>query len=584
MVALDGDTNLNALFLMNPPDRVTHPLAWLWRHPLLLVILANLVFSLGIWNAQDGYGEDMGPVKTALYNIQTQSVNGDLYVKTFTLFLNGITPDPVHAGVLMRFLVSLFTSVSLYLVLSCFSNHLGRGCILFVCFVWTASYLNAPAIQSTSASGFAFGVMMLGIYCLLGDWSVAGAIGFYFFGLTAASLRPEYMAPVLLMTALFIVIGVLKCTTYLEALTGFPRFKMRLGVLFLMLIIAIGMIVHPSRGVRKKMQYCDRYLFYGFGQCYADFYRREHPLEIFDPMTEWEWLLKRDFGDPKNFTSILRNNPRESARYFFLNTVGNIAGIPRQLFITRDKGAGIGDKRLYRLVLTLLIFGGLLGIGRLRRLCVDSLGENRAGGWRARLNLFFQKRKALLRKILILFILTSASSAAIVMLVPTPRYWISIVPLLYVILAFAVDCLLKQLRLLRFEPCMVALSFVGFCSPNFIVPHPCFEVRALQHIAPLVRDHPVIGAWWAQPECVFAFRGDARDISISDGINAGDIIAGRFDILSIDGNFRGTGTWLRQHEFFEDFVNEPEKYGFKKVTDVPTGRFSIFYRPKPVAQ
>src|SRR5205807_7834163 len=107
-----------------------------------------------------------------------------------------------------------------------------------------------------------------------------------------------------------------------------------------------------------------------------------------------------------------------------------------------------------------------------------------------------------------------------------------------------------------------------------------FEVQALRHIAPLLRSHPVIGAWLASPYAVFAFRGDAKDVGVIEGIKAKDIVAGDFDVLMIDNAFRSTATWAEQRDFFEDLTHNPWKYGFKKVTDVPTGRMDIYYRPR----
>lgn len=554
------------------------PWAWFWRHPLLLVIIANCIFSLGIWNAQDGYGEDTGPVLTAIRCLRTQTASDNLYVNGFAFLLSGATPDPVNAAVLMRFISSLLGSVSLYLVLSCFSKYLSRGAILFASFVWTASCLNAPAIQSTSLSSFSFGIMMMGVYCLLYSWSAGGVIGFYLLGLTAASLRPEYMAPILLVTLLFAVMAILKSTAYLELFLGVPRARSRRAVLLLSVVTLIAMLVFPSSKLRAKMEYCDSYLLFSFSQCYSDFYRREHPKEIFDAMTEYKWLIDRDFGHPKTFVTLLRNNPFEAGRYFFLNAVRNIHRVPRALLIVRDEGKGAINKRLYNIVMGVLVCGGLLGIIRARRCYLDARAEKTKPGGSG-VAAFSQGENVLFRKILILLMLASASSVSIFLLVDSPRYWITMAPIVYLALACAVDCLFKQLRLARFEYLITTLAFVGFCSPNFIIPHPNFEFRALQHIAPLVKSHPVIGAWWALPDCVYGFNSDAQDVSISDGIKAEDIAAGRFDILLIDGNFRATETWARQHEFFENLMADPGRYGFKKVTDVPTGRFDILFRP-----
>jgi hypothetical protein len=552
---------------------------WLWNHPLLIVIIAHCIFSIGIWNAQSGFGEDTVPVMEALHSTQSPQVKADLYVNVLTVILNGVTSDPVKAVVLMRFLASLLAVVGLYLILSCFSDCLRQGTILFACFVWTASCLNAPAFQSTSTSSFTFGIMSIAIYCILRKWTVASFVGFYYFGLIAASLRPEYMAPIILITLLLIGAAMFKCTRYIESSIGITRLKSRLGCLLLAVTISILAIIRPSHGVSKKMEFCDRYLLFGLGQCYADFYHKEHPSEVFDAMTEYTWLLNKQFKQPTSFLGALKNNPREAMRYFVLNSIENLKSIPKQLLITRNRGDVPMDVKLYKVVLGVLLAGGALGVIRVRRFYINFLSSERRKGHMARLGAFLEKHIVLFRRLLILLLLTSASSAAVIMLVGTPRYWISIVPLLYLGLAFSCDSLLTELSLVRFEPLIVAASFIGFCRPNFIIPKPNLEVQALRHIAPLIRPHPVIGAWWALPDCIFAFRGEAKDISISDGIKAEDIVEGRFDVLMIDNNFRATATWANQLGFFENFEQEPQKYSFKKITEIPTDRFNIYYRP-----
>ena len=298
-------------------------------------------------------------------------------------------------------------------------------------------------------------------------------------------------------------------------------------------------------------------------------------------MTEYEELLEKTFKKPKTFVGALKHNPREAARYFALNAIHNLTQIPQKLLITRDQGRPSSNSALlYEAFLGVLICGAVPGIARLRRSYIESQSGDRAKGHVARLGSFWRTHKLLFRKALILLLLSSASSVSILLLVGLPRYWLSVVPLLYLGLAYCLDSILKQFRLLRFEPLIVAASLLSFCSPNFIIPRPDFEVQALRHIAPLLRSHPVIGAWLASPYAVFAFRGDAKDVGVIEGIKAKDIVAGDFDVLMIDNAFRSTATWAEQRDFFEDLTHNPWKYDFKKITDVPTGRMDIYYRPR----
>jgi hypothetical protein len=115
-----------------------------------------------------------------------------------------------------------------------------------------------------------------------------------------------------------------------------------------------------------------------------------------------------------------------------------------------------------------------------------------------------------------------------------------------------------------------------------MVPRPNYELDAVRHVAPCVKDYPTVGAWWANPDTVLGLYGKASPFSISDGIHQTDIENGKIDILLIDGNFRGTKTWADQRDFFEQFERQPETFGYKKAAGIPTGRFDIYYKPRPV--
>jgi hypothetical protein len=174
-------------------------LEWIRRYPLLLIVLGHCLFFIGIWNVQIGFGEDTPPMGLALANAPHLVMTSNLYVDLFTLILGLVTPDPMLASVVMRFLVSLLTAVTLFLVLSRFSSRLKMEAILFACFIWIASRLNAPTIQYTSQNGFAFAIMLMGIYCLFSERRAWGFFGFVCFSVAAISLRLEYFAPFLLI-------------------------------------------------------------------------------------------------------------------------------------------------------------------------------------------------------------------------------------------------------------------------------------------------------------------------------------------------------------------------------------------------
>ena len=549
---------------------------WLWGRPLLFVLLAHTVFSIGIWNARDGYGEETGNVAAAFRLIRSQQPHSSIYVNLIALTLRCLTPDPVMAMTLLKYVSSLLATVTLCLALNCFAGILRPSAIIFACLVWIASDLNAPFLQSTSLSLFTFAVMLFGIYCLLRKESIPALLGFYLLGMLAASLRPEYYLPLVLITVLLLGQALWRGAQAIQSRFGLSRYWTCGGAVALGVAGAVALWMNPPAAIAKKAAYLDSYALLGLGQCYADFYHGKHPDELFSPMTEYQALLDRIFNKPKGFVDAVKNNPREAMRYFMNNAGRNLFHcLPKALpGHYREQSERKARGWLYQTVRGILLTGGLLGALRL---------------YRARWiwNDFFSrvpqrlgKPDSISRKILLLLVLLSASAASIVLLVGTPRYFLPWIPLFYLGVAYCVDSLLNAFRLARFEACLVAGGCCCFCGPNFLVPRPNYELDALRHIAPFVQEHPRIAAWWAEPDVVLGLCGKAEPISIGDGIRPSDLETGRIDILMVDLNFRTTHVWAVQRDFFERFERQPESCGFKKLIGYPSGRFDIYYKPK----
>lgn len=552
---------------------------WIWQYPLFLIVLAFLTFSIGLWNQAEGYYEDTNPLSQAIKSINLGQFNTDLYTSAFILLLKGITNDPLNAAILMRFLTSFATTIMLYLVLRCFSKYLRKEAIICTCFVWTASSLNAPIMHSTSASAFAFVIMLAGVYCLLKKISFLNILGFYFFAFLALSLRPEYMAPTGLITIWLVGWKSLQLLRRLRFKFGISQFKIIVSVIFSGIVFFIFILMNPPLGLLNKLKYIDQYLLFGLGQCYSEFYHIEHPDEPLDAMTEYKKILDKTFNKPSTFIEAVKNNPKETARYFKLNSKQNLRLIPQKLLTTRDHGQAPMINILDKIIKYVLILGGIFGIFRIIN---NILKIHRKSTHLKFMQELMDNYKIIFQKILILILLTSASSLAVIMLVPSPRYWISDVPILYLLLAYSFDSLVKGFKLTRLGPLFVIAAFIGFCRPNFIISRPNYSVEALRHIAPLIRSTPVIATWWADPYCVLAFRGEAKPVSLSDigGIKAEDFISGKIDVLMIDTIVRSSTSWANQRSFFETFVKEPQKYGFTKLTGFSAGGTEFFYRPK----
>ena len=531
---------------------------FLKRHPVFILLCAFAIYSIGIWNCQFGGGEDTGPIESAQVLVKQKHFSANLYENAYALILGSVTPDPVNAITLMKFIVSLASTLSLYFILMCFSSNLSVTSILMASFVWIAANVNTPLYQSTCLSTFAFSIILIGINFFFRNQNVTGVLVYSAFAYTAASLRPEYFAPLLFLVLALYVRCISWCISILEDRLQLTRFKSRL----FSILSSLGVLLIASYVLRtqlaEKIAYCDHYLLFGFSQCYADFYHHEHPELVYSTMTEYDWLMKSKFGDPQSFFALVTNYPFEVGRYFLINGKKNLGHLAERLLSVRD---GEKDHLQQSLVWVIFALGTLLSFRFANKRTLYSLVVD----------------KQLRFKLAVLLSLASASSVSIILLIPNLRYWISVAPLLYLALAYCFDRILVLIR--SNQARTVTLATIGslFCYPHYTFAHPNNEFRALQHIAPLVKKKPKIIAWCTDPDRVFGFNGEALALSTNQEISAEDVT--NCDILLIDHNFRSTHFWHSNAALFEDLEANPDKYGLKRVTDVNTDRFDILYRP-----
>ncbi len=558
----------------------------------MILLFAHSIFCLGIWNARDGYSEETGNVASAFQSVRSGQSASSLYVRLIALTLEHVTPDPVQAVTWMKYFSSLLATVSLFLVLSCFSDRLRKGAILISCFVWIASSLNAPFSQTTSLSLFTLALMLFALYPLLGGSSVVRLICFFALGWCAASLRPEYHIPLALVAAVVAIRLLGHAVKWVQARFAVSWYWTAATAAMLLLATAAMLCIKPPSSLRHRLVAMDQYALLGLSQCYADFYSRTHPHETLSSMVEYQPLINRVFDKPTGFLDALRHNPREAARYFFRNASDNLFRNAPRAFLAnyRERSHVTGSKWVRQLVQLIMICGAVAG----------SLLWHQA--WRSRkqwsvpISAVSAVRHDMRRRIVLLSFLAAASGPATVLLVGTPRYFLPFAPLFYLgfgfcvhwLLQFAESCKqatriadLRSTKPAQLEALVVvALAFL-LCRPNFLLQRPNYMIDALRHIAPLVQRPPRIAAWWAQPAVVFAFEGHAEPISTWDGITQYDIQTGRIDILVIEWNLRSTKCWAEQRQFFEDFERQPERFGFTKITDVPTGGCGIYFRRNP---
>lgn len=539
----------------------------LWS--VLLLIFAFVVFSWGIWKARVGFGDDTTPVIEALQAAEAHTYPRNLYVLAYTLLLRWVTPDPVTAALIMRTLVSLGTTLVLFYVLTAFRAYLRRAAVLIACAVWMVTHLNAPLVQYSNLSPFTFSIAALGLGWILRRPTWSGWCGFMLAIVVAASLRPEYLAPALLIGG---ASGVVLLWKTVRARVGVRAFC---GALALAAVLVVVLIAPRFRGSGGM----DRYLLFGLGQCYATFYKTEHPEAAFHPMTEYQELLDETFGQPTSFIGAIAHNPREAFRYFALNARSNLQLLPSALLSTRQ--TMVSTSLLAGRLHALFLLAGLLAGGVLLGWRIFRAVRGPAPWGRLR-----RAHGALLWQVLLVGLFCAASSAAILMLVPSPRYWISWVPLIYLTVAACFDALLRRPVFAKRAWLLWAATLGLFCRPLFLHlgPNENHEVTALRHILPKLPETPVIAGIYTRPYQAYAFRGHAISVNAGEGLSAAGMREGRYDVLIVDAAIRTSRVWSENRAFFEAFEVDPAPLGYVKLTEAFTGRRDIYYRPRAATQ
>jgi hypothetical protein len=536
----------------------------------VLLVAAFCIFSWGIWKARVGFGDDTTPLLQALHAADAQTYPGNLYVLAYTLLLRWITPDPMNAALIMRTVISLSTTLSLYYVLSAFRPYLHRMAIVMACAIWMVSHLNSPLVQYSNLSPFTFIIASLGLGWLLRRPSWTGLLGFLVTIACAASLRPEYMAPALLIGGGSALVLLWKA---IGARLGTRLFWSGCSISLLLAVAVIAPRFRAGSGM-------DRYLLFGLGQCYAAFYKGEHPNAPFHPMTEYKVLLDDTFGEPTSFFGAIAYNPREASRYFALNTFDNLRRLPATMLSTRQTVVPTGLAGRWHavfLLVTVLAGGALVA----RRFIHSWSAHGRP--WMETLRRYRHEHAALLRQILLVVLFCSASSVAIVLLVASPRYWISWVPLIFLTVATCFDALLRLKFLQRYPWIFVMAILALFCRPLFLGlgPNENFEVNALRRLAPELPKNPVIAGVYTSPYQAYAFSGHAVAVNAGGDLSTEGVREGRYDVLIVDDAMRSSRVWNNDREFFESFVAEPAPHGYTRLKEGFPVRRSVYYRVRP---
>lgn len=328
-----------------------------------------------------------------------------------------------HRG--LRFAASTLSGIALYEVLLALPGVSWTGA-LAASLLWGQNLVNTPSMQHGNVNllAFALGAFALA-FALAGREGRAGprALALVFAAL-AAWCHVEY--------ALFLLI-LLGC----EAWRGGRRAGRRrvlAGAGVLALLAGLALVARPVRArVVTAARWADGYLTFGLRQCYSASVAPARPGGG-DPMAESS-AFQRDFPGDASMRDVLLRHPLPLLRYLLSNGARNVLLAPRRVTSHHSLLAGwdyeLASPRRGDLLLRAQSWGITLG------LCAALLAALAALARGGR-----DEKVAMLLAIA----LGATSLVALLVLIPTPRYWIPLAVLPYWGGAWAGTRLLSRLR------------------------------------------------------------------------------------------------------------------------------------------
>ena len=188
--------------------------------------------------------------------------------------------------------------------------------------------------------------------------------------------------------------------------------------------------------------------------------------------------------------------------------------------------------------------------------------------------------------LLILLAFASASSAAIILLIPDPRYWIACAPLVYLWFAWAIDNFFTIKLAQRNKKYIFVGILLVLNIPHLLVGNPkkssnqpmIYAIReAAKTLPEPVPQRPVIAGNFVSPVASFAFRGEAVAINTYNGLSVEDLKNRKYDIF-VATELENTSLWHKELDFLNSFLADPEKFGYSRLKDSQGNLYDIYIR------
>ena len=549
---------------------------------MLMLVFAVARTNYGIWNSDIPLGDESGPVEQAFNLFQLGRFSSNIYVDSYILCYKFITQDPIVAHYIVRFAASLTSVIGLFLLLSAL-NWVSPFGSFVLALLWNLNLLVTPVVQSGNPSLFAFALACIAGYLWISDFGRLAKLLSLVVLLAAISVRIEYVLVLAFLAVRYSALWLLRLKRDGWSRESLFRFFIPAGIIAVPMVAVIAS-AHFREYTSNIFRYLDGYLFLGLEQCYTAFWVIRNPGLGLEPMTEFGPVISRSFPGATGFFQAAVINPVEMSRYFFLNGSFNFSHLywllPSHSIILPTWQGLAKAKQLpgyYLLwVEQLTIYLGIAAGGIwLFKNKILKLGLS--GFWRND-GLFF------------VFSLATVPMTSILLHMPTPRYWIAFIPLIFwgpsaLVSLYGSRCGNNTKICLSILLSLALVNPVFTSSLNIAPPKDKDLVLALREKLSPVTKTP-IKALGAFPDPLLSFTIPGRWQSTGntevrkDSSYEALVMLKVNDLVIVDTWLSTTQQYKKEQEFFGRFLRHPQAYGYERLlaTENNEGPVYIFKR------
>jgi len=526
------------------------------NHPILsatlLLLAVQGIISIGLWRGGAPLTEE-GVHILRSYSINSSPKTWTNLFHVFYRLLLWIIDDPVDAHLVYRFIVAQSSVIVLWRILRAFG--LSWNAATLSCLFWIGFGLANPIVQSSNTNLFCFSIAGYGLSLILERMSWMRMLSCAILWLVAAGTRPEYALPLVLLLVYWgwLLLGSMKW--YFKAI-----------------ITAAVATVFVAAASLFDLRSINSYLTISLWQCYAWQYARSHPgLEI-EVFNEYKTVIDSVFGHPRTFLETIANNPFEIFRYVCINSSRNLVLLLPGL-ASNVRGMIASPRNPYTIISL-----------------VATLGLLTTGSWLA-----YRKSKILIkswRPLVLLGVFGSGSAVAVLILLPGSRYWMELVPFIYIWLGIALEAVLFAVS----RGARIAALLIG--AVGLLWPMPWEKGNNREPINMVSRSlagmaDPVIGASFPEPWVAFGLRGRGKGVYLLQKANettadspyvlessgTDDCLRQTCDLVVINKDVRASRAWREHSASFA--LLQPQAEVFDLI--YTTSNLDFYLRKKPQA-